>query len=57
MMRPNRADGEISQYGKKLASIAESPNNTASATFSDGTVASALLIIGCDGANSLVRKF
>jgi hypothetical protein len=44
------------QYGKKITSISPGPEGTALAAFADGTTASGSLIVGCDGAKSVVRE-
>lgn len=44
------------QWGKKLAHVA-SDGKTATATFQDGTNASGNLLIGTEGAHSLVREY
>ena len=46
-----------SQYGRELASIELGQTDKVVATFTNGTKASGDLIVGCDGTNSIVRKF
>lgn len=48
------ADGV--KYGKHISSIT-SEDRSVTATFEDGTTATGTLIVGCDGANSSVRRF
>lgn len=43
------------QYGKKLSTIT-ADGAAAKAEFTDGTAATGTLIVGCDGANSVVRE-
>lgn len=45
------------QYGKPLSSVAPGPDDTVVATFADGTQVTGDLLVGCDGANSLVRQY
>ena len=44
------------QYGKRLASIALGVEGRVVATFEDNTKATGSLIVGCDGARSVVRE-
>ena len=43
------------QYGKLLKDLSSGANDTIVATFADGSTAEGTLIVGCDGANSVVR--
>lgn len=54
---PNVAISKLTkmQFGKKISHI-ETGNNTATAIFDDGTKETANLIVGADGARSVVRK-
>ncbi|PIA96428.1 hypothetical protein CB0940_10405 [Cercospora beticola] len=45
------------QWNKKLTQISSDNKHTATATFSDGTTASGNLLIGAEGAHSLVREY
>jgi 2-polyprenyl-6-methoxyphenol hydroxylase-like FAD-dependent oxidoreductase len=43
------------QYGKLLKDLSSGANDTIVATFADGSTAEGNLVVGCDGANSVVR--
>lgn len=50
-------DALLEQYGKKLSDIKLNASGEGiTATFTDGTSASGTLLVGCDGANSVVRE-
>ena len=45
----------VLQYGKLLKDLSSGANDTMVATFADGSTAEGTLVVGCDGANSVVR--
>ena len=55
-MRNLLSQGLDVQYGKKATSVLLGPDETAIVTFSDGTKRSGSLIVGCEGAKSVVRE-